>query len=1172
MGTQERDLKAALDRVRRRWGVLVLLRVTARVALAVSGVCLAAFGLWLAVGRTGLPVLFAGGVALFGALTAVAWGGWPARRRPSDRQVARFVEERCSELEDRVASAAEFASAAAESHANPLMSRMCADAVTRLRALDLDRIVSRRSIRRAAARAGVTLVVCVAAALLVSRPLGQAVNIARLYLFPAHVTIDVAPGHARIITGQRLDIRARLNGASGIIPSVVTGDGPARRTREMTPAADGSYRLRVDGVTRPFTYAVTAGKATSRWYNVEVLRPGRVARVDLRYDYPTALKLAPRTERDGGDIYAPAGTRVRVTVHADKAIRSAALVMDDGSQVPLPAGHDRSRDGEIAVQEDGSYRIALVDADGLTNAGDSEYFIRTLDDRPPDVRIVEPGADRQVSPLEEVTIAARAEDDYGIAHLELVYSVRGAAEKRVALGAKPGATVVDGAKTLYLEELGVRPGDFVTYYATARDVTRGKKSTEARSDIFFLEVKPFEEEFAMAQSQASGGGAGNRSLHDLVRAQKDIIIATWKLDTRSRKARADGSSRDIASVARAQGELKTRAEQVAARMQPASRALRRRPAGSPVSAEEPGEQPMAKAIEAMGRAKGALDTLETTSALPHEMEALNELLKAQAEVRRHEIVRGQANGGSGSMDTGSQDLSALFDRELQRQQQTNYETPRAPQSREQVAGDETLDRLRDLARRQDESARRQQELARQRAGLSGEELKRQLERLTREQSELRQQAEELSRQLGRQPQTSPSGQPGQSGQSGRSATEQQMREVSREMGNAASGLRRQDLGEASARSARALERLRDLERQMRSAQPGEGRRVLGDLQLEARQLADEQRRIAGQTGEMARQPRAGETMRRLAGDKERLAERLDGIERGARDLARGRALGADERKRVGEVVAELGRQRLGQKMRESAAAMRKLGEPDGSGVVEAHADTERQLARSLQGIADRLSASGGLGDAQASRLGDQLRRAREARDRLSDLAGQMERLQRQQGAQNASGASTRGAQGRGGQDATAQGQRGATSAMGQGSGAGAGTTGTTGTAGAGDEAGRQRELARLRQEYLRQLREANGLMGELRHERGGAGITPEGQEMVMSAPGTEAFKQDFAGWESLRRNVDLALEQIEASLSARLQDRQARDRVQAAGEGRAPESYRRLVDEYYRSLARKRDR
>ena len=47
----------------------------------------------------------------------------------------------------------------------------------------------------------------------------------------------------------------------------------------------------------------------------------------------------------------------------------------------------------------------------------------------------------------------------------------------------------------------MQPGDVVTYYARAVDVGRGKRPSETRSDIFFLEVKPFSEEFVAARAR-----------------------------------------------------------------------------------------------------------------------------------------------------------------------------------------------------------------------------------------------------------------------------------------------------------------------------------------------------------------------------------------------------------------------------------------------------------------------------------------------------------------------------------------------------------------------------------------------------------------------------------------------------------------------------------------------
>ena len=73
--------------------------------------------------------------------------------------------------------------------------------------------------------------------------------------------------------------------------------------------------------------------------------------------------------------------------------------------------------------------------------------------------------------------------------------------------------------------------------------------------------------------------------------------------------------------------------------------------------------------------------------------------------------------------------------------------------------------------------------------------------------------------------------------------------------------------------------------------------------------------------------------------------------------------------------------------------------------------------------------------------------------------------------------------------------------------------------------------------------------------------------MTLSAPGTEAFKQDFAKWEQLRQQATLLLGQAESSLSQRLQVQLARDRLAAGAGDRAPAAYQQQVDQYFKALA-----
>ena len=102
------------------------------------------------------------------------------------------------------------------------------------------------------------------------------------------------------------------------------------------------------------------------------------------------------------------------------------------------------------------------------------------------------------------------------------------------------------------------------------------------------------------------------------------------------------------------------------------------------------------------------------------------------------------------------------------------------------------------------------------------------------------------------------------------------------------------------------------------------------------------------------------------------------------------------------------------------------------------------------------------------------------------------------------------------------------------------------------------------------MKEAQRLAEEIQRENPGRQngfTTPEQWQRSVSAPGTEAFKQDFSNWEVLKKNLLVALDQTESHLSDQLRARESRERLNAGRHDAVAETYRELVDRYYLSLA-----
>lgn len=1119
MADRAAELRSILASVRARWSRRAFLR--AWMLGAITAAAMLAVGLLAVylIAQEGVPLVIV--VATVGLVAGVALSCalMPLRRQPTDRQIARFIEEQAGDLDEIIVTAVSKLEGR-EAQSGPVLDLLIGDAIRAAEKAPPHHIVPRDSMVRAALGGAIGSVIFAIAFWFFAPSASKAADVAGAYLFPSFYSIDVTPGSVKVRAGQPITVTARIPGVEGgVVPSIVVGQGDAARSARMDPGASAEeFTITLNNITTSFPYVVTAGAARSNEFAVTVIRPVKVSRIDVKYDYAPGLGLESHIEQDGGDIFAPAGTKVQLTVTADKSIASGQLTLDTGQSVTL-SGHNQVFTADLVVSKDGSYRVALRDEDGLANEGGSEYFIRMLNDRPPDVRILRPAGDKQVSPLEEVAIEARADDDYGVRSLELVVKSAAGKEKVVPIGGSISGSVATGLHTVFLEDLNVKPGDMVTYYARATDVGRGRRSTESRSDIFFLEVKPYEEEFTASEGQSGAGQSAEQTgLEDLIAQQKDIMAATWKLDARARRgASGSQSAQDITAVGAAQSSLKAKTEEVAQQMAGAMAAQRRRQGPQVRGLSRPDEEPLPKAIEFMGRAATELERLRVAPALPHQEQALAELLKAASEIRRRQVAMQQARGGGGNGNRNQPDLSTLFDQELRKRQQTNYEqqSTTADNTQQDKPADDPLSEIRELARRQEALSKQQRDLANNK-GLAAEEAKRQLERLTREQEELRRQAEEMAKNQGQQA----SGQSGQ--QRSGASSGQQLREIAEEMRRASGDLRNQDPQQASARGSKAGQALRGLEQQMQGSRPEERRRAMGDLQLEARQIAEAERRLGNEASRTAQGAAGDDARRRLAGEQERLADRTQRLGESVKQLASGNGGENGERQTMAEAARELEKQNVAGRMRESAQEMRKGAQ--GVQGAQGSRSAAEEIARAMDKVAGQLGAAAGDRDAETARLSDQLSRAQELRDRVSRLQRSMEEMQ---------------ADGQTGQEANRPGQQ------------------------SSGQAGRQQDIQA-------QMREAQKLAEQMARENPGmqkGGTTPEQWQRSVSAPGTEGFKQDFANWESLKKNLLVALDQTESQLSDQLRARENRERLNAGRHDSVGDTYRALVDRYYQSLA-----
>ncbi len=627
-------------------------------------------------------------------------------------------------------------------------------------------------------------------------------------------SIEVLPGDDGIRMGGTVNVRAEMHGFDPAEAYVHARFGDGEWQQVEMSERDDNFTFTFFSVREPAEYYVSAANVRSETFDVNVVDLPVVENLAVTYHFPEWTGRDDETRDPGGDVRAIADTEIEIRVSADRPMTPGELVIDD-QLIPLEVDGE-SATATFTVVEDGQYFVAArVGGEQIRLTDD--YFVTMLDDSIPEVEFARPGRDWSASSIEEVTARVTATDDFKLESLELRYSVNGGDWASVDLQVETNTVEID--HVFFLESLSddvaMVPGDLISYYAVAED-----RDSLARTDIFFIDVQPFDRRYS--QSQQSGGQMGGQQgsqQDEISQRQKEIIVSTWNLIREEQEGRRNDPayvSDNSALLSRVQSTLRGQVETLAARTE--ARQLT-------ASAEDIARfvEHLGKASEAMQPAAERLGEIELEQAILPEQEALRHLLAAEA-VFTDISVSLQANNRGGRGGQAGRDLSEMFELEMDLEK-NQYETgSRATPDQPQQQMEEAANELEELARRQEQlsqninrnqqatpAERWQQEMLRR----DVEELRQRLERMQEQQR-----ASNQSQQNGQSPQ---SGQPQQNGQ-GQPSQQQpgsrQVEELRRRLESAVramneadeamrSGGRPEELQRAASEAQRQLEGARD---------------------------------------------------------------------------------------------------------------------------------------------------------------------------------------------------------------------------------------------------------------------------------------------------------------------------------------------------------------------------
>lgn len=249
--------------------------------------------------------------------------------------------------------------------------------------------------------------------------------------------LSIMPGDCEVLVGSPLEISAeilepttattppegrlimRANGEGQQVIPLVCGE-PYEVTAEGAPQTRRKYLAVLPAVLKPFEYRVEIGDSQSRVFRVQTGEKPVISEVEVTLHLPAYMGQPARTftvkELDlEGPQYSVAELKIRPSI----PIQKGHISVDGNTYQGRVEEGGRLLRVTLPLLRDGSFTVHLFSLAGHTDPNPRVNRIRVLPDNAPKVELLKPARQSTAGLGQEVSLALRATDDYGLGRVRL---------------------------------------------------------------------------------------------------------------------------------------------------------------------------------------------------------------------------------------------------------------------------------------------------------------------------------------------------------------------------------------------------------------------------------------------------------------------------------------------------------------------------------------------------------------------------------------------------------------------------------------------------------------------------------------------------------------------------------------------------------------------------------
>ncbi|PKN80599.1 MAG: hypothetical protein CVU48_01375 [Candidatus Cloacimonetes bacterium HGW-Cloacimonetes-1] len=288
-------------------------------------------------------------------------------------------------------------------------------------------------------------------------------------------SIELSPGNSIVGKNQQVTIQV-INPERRLAHKLYYRTDKVWRELALT---DNSYIF--SSLDNSIEYYVSNAVAKSAVYKIEVLDEPYVKKWRVEYTYPLYTRLKPELDTlSYGNIEAYKFSMVKLFIETNITLQKATLNKADGSTLALQKIDRFNYVTQFQVLKSDTWYLELVDQ--LNRVSKPEEKSTTIiPDNPPEISIDYPGLDVMLNQNLLLPLVINADDDFGLKNCSLLYQINDQAEQSMLLQSVIVNKLFQLEYLWNMKEMGLFPGDVVTYkaeiYDNSPDNQRGVSSS-----------------------------------------------------------------------------------------------------------------------------------------------------------------------------------------------------------------------------------------------------------------------------------------------------------------------------------------------------------------------------------------------------------------------------------------------------------------------------------------------------------------------------------------------------------------------------------------------------------------------------------------------------------------------------------------------------------------------